>query len=124
MAAVAKQGAASVRAGTKRRVATPTAKVSGVAQQAAKAAVALSAAVGVSTGAAFAGDHKVIAGADDGSLVFEPNEITIKAGETIDFVNNKAGPHNVQFEEDGVPSGVDPDSITYEGTPSPLHLSL
>jgi hypothetical protein len=39
-------------------------------------------------------------------------------------VNNKAGPHNVQFDEDGVPSGVDPDSITYEGTPSPLHVSL
>lgn len=29
----------------------------------------------------------------------------------------QAGPHNIAFDEDGVPSGVDPDSLTYEGLP-------
>jgi len=31
----------------------------------------------------------------DGNLVFEPNEITISAGETVTFVNNALPPHNI-----------------------------
>ena len=31
----------------------------------------------------------------DGNLVFEPNQITIKAGESVHFVNNMLPPHNV-----------------------------
>ena len=34
----------------------------------------------------------------DGNLVFEPNEITIKAGETIHFVNGMLPPHNIIVE--------------------------
>tara|TARA_R100001463_G_scaffold117088_1_gene172598 strand:+ start:69 stop:449 length:381 start_codon:yes stop_codon:yes gene_type:complete len=30
-----------------------------------------------------------------GNLVFEPNEITIDAGETVTFVNNALPPHNI-----------------------------
>lgn len=58
-------------------------------QQAGKVAVSLGAALSVSAGAAVAGDYTVKAGDDDGSLVFVPSSITIKAGETVDFVNNK-----------------------------------
>lgn len=38
-----------------------------------------------------------------GSLVFEPATVTVKAGETIKFVNNAGFPHNVVFDEDTVP---------------------
>ena len=30
-----------------------------------------------------------------GNLIFEPNEITIKAGESITFVNGELPPHNM-----------------------------
>ena len=44
----------------------------------------------------------------------QPNKITVAKGETIEFVNNKAFPHNVVFDEDNVPSGVNADSISHE----------
>ena len=31
----------------------------------------------------------------EGNLVFEPNEITVNAGETVTFVNNALPPHNI-----------------------------
>ncbi len=31
----------------------------------------------------------------DGNLVFEPNEVTVKAGDTVTFVNNALPPHNI-----------------------------
>ena len=31
----------------------------------------------------------------DGNLAFEPNEITINAGDSVHFVNNMLPPHNV-----------------------------
>ena len=34
-------------------------------------------------------------------------------GETVEFVNNKAFPHNVVFDEDNVPSGVNADAISH-----------
>ena len=48
------------------------------------------------------------------SLVFfsQPNKITVAKGETVEFVNNKAFPHNVVFDEDNVPSGVNADAIS------------
>ena len=33
-----------------------------------------------------------------GNLVFEPNEITISAGETVHFVNEALPPHNIIVE--------------------------
>lgn len=42
-------------------------------------------------------------GGDDGSLVFVPAELTIKAGETVTWKNNRGFPHNVMFDEDAVP---------------------
>ena len=34
-----------------------------------------------------------------GNLVFEPNEISISAGETVTFVNGDLPPHNMQVED-------------------------
>jgi plastocyanin len=48
------------------------------------------------------------------SFSAQPNKITVAKGETIEFVNNKAFPHNVVFDEDNVPSGVNADAISHE----------
>merc|ERR1711976_441527 len=50
-----------------------------------------------------------------GGLVFEPSDITVCTGDTVKWVNNKLFPHNVVFDEDNVPDGVDADSISYSG---------
>ena len=42
-------------------------------------------------------------GADGGGLVFEPAEVTIKAGDTVTWKNNAGFPHNVVFDEDAIP---------------------
>ena len=44
----------------------------------------------------------------------QPSSLTVKAGETVEFVNNKAFPHNVVFDEDAVPDGVNADAISHE----------
>ena len=41
---------------------------------------------------AYAADIQMGAG---GNLVFEPNEVTIKAGETVTFTNGDLPPHNI-----------------------------
>ncbi|KAG8069559.1 hypothetical protein GUJ93_ZPchr0006g44818 [Zizania palustris] len=56
----------------------------------------------------------VLLGANGGVLVFEPNDFTVNAGETIIFKNNAGFPHNVVFDEDAVPSGVDVSKISQE----------
>lgn len=53
-------------------------------------------------------------GGDDGSLVFVPSELTIKAGETVTWKNNRGFPHNVMFDEDAVPAGVNADALSHE----------
>ena len=40
---------------------------------------------------------------DSGALVFVPAVTNIKAGESVDFVNNVGFPHNVVFDEDAIP---------------------
>ena len=37
-------------------------------------------------------------GADNGMLAFEPAKVSIKAGDTVKWVNNKLAPHNVVFD--------------------------
>lgn len=54
--------------------------------------------LGFSTSAA-AATTEVKMGSDAGMLVFEPNELTISAGDTVKFVNNKLGPHNAVFSD-------------------------
>ncbi|KAK4744387.1 hypothetical protein SAY87_010699 [Trapa incisa] len=54
----------------------------------------------------------VLLGSSDGGLVFEPSEFSVAAGEKIEFKNNAAFPHNVIFDEDEVPAGVDVSKIS------------
>ena len=51
-------------------------------------------------------------GSDSGQLVFIPDEVKICKGDTVTWTNNKGGPHNVVFDDEAVPSGVDADSIS------------
>ncbi|KIZ00519.1 Plastocyanin [Monoraphidium neglectum] len=57
-------------------------------------------------------DATVKLGADNGALVFEPSTVTVSSGETITWVNNAGFPHNIVFDEDEVPAGVDADAIS------------
>merc|ERR1719379_2864227 len=57
---------------------------------------------------------KVKMGSDAGQLVFVPAEIKICKGDSVTWVNNKGGPHNVVFDEDAVPSGVDVEKISMD----------
>lgn len=47
---------------------------------------------------AFAATHTVKLGSDKGMLVFDPAKLTIKQGDTVEWVNNKVPPHNVVFD--------------------------
>jgi len=58
---------------------------------------------------------KVKMGSDAGQLVFQPDEIKICKGDSVTWVNNKGGPHNVVFDEDAIPSGVSQESISMDG---------
>jgi plastocyanin len=48
---------------------------------------------------ASAGTVNIKMGADSGMLAFEPPTVTIKAGDTVKWVNNKLAPHNVVVEK-------------------------
>lgn len=53
-------------------------------------------------------------GADSGLLVFEPAQTKICVGDSVTWTNNKAGPHNVVFDEDAIPEGVDQEKISMD----------
>ena len=53
-------------------------------------------------------------GSDNGQLVFVPDEIKVCKGDTITWVNNKGGPHNVVFDEEAIPGGVDSEKISMD----------
>ncbi|NJM71720.1 MAG: plastocyanin [Scytonema sp. RU_4_4] len=42
--------------------------------------------------------YTVKLGSDKGMLQFEPSKLTIKPGDTIEWLNNKVPPHNVVFD--------------------------
>lgn len=50
-------------------------------------------------------------GADNGMLAFQPAKVTIKAGDTVKWVNNKLAPHNVVFDS----SVKDGDKLSHKG---------
>ena len=54
--------------------------------------------IGLNVGSAQAATVEVKLGTDAGMLAFEPSTVTIKAGDTVKFVNNKLAPHNAVFE--------------------------
>ena len=62
------------------------------------AAVAFVLACSLGVASANAATVEVKLGADSGMLAFEPSSVTIKAGDTVKFVNNKMAPHNAVFE--------------------------
>lgn len=43
---------------------------------------------------------------DGGQYVYEPDELTIRVGDTVRWINVSGGPHNVQFIEDSIPAGA------------------
>jgi plastocyanin len=56
----------------------------------------------------------VLLGSDAGGLVFVPDSVTIKSGESVTFKNNAGFPHNVIFDEDSVPDGVNAEGLSKE----------
>lgn len=80
-------------------------------------AAGLAAGVAVATvnAPAYAAEKKTVKmGTDSGLLAFEPKTLKICSGDTVEWVNNKAGPHNVVFDEDDIPAGVDQEAISME----------
>jgi plastocyanin len=52
---------------------------------------------------AMAETHTIKMGADNGMLQFEPSILTIQAGDTVKWINNKLAPHNTVFAKDRAP---------------------
>lgn len=64
---------------------------------------------------AYAAETKnVKMGTDSGQLVFEPAKISICKGDSVTWTNNKGGPHNVVFDEDAIPAGVNQEKISMD----------
>merc|ERR1712038_167590 len=70
------------------------------------------AATTVATPSYAAETKEVKMGSDSGLLAFVPQKTTICKGDTVKWVMNKAGPHNVVFDEDNIPSGVNQEAIS------------
>lgn len=66
----------------------------------------------VSSPAYAAETKEVKMGSDSGLLAFVPQKITICKGDSVKWINNKAGPHNVVFDEEGIPAGVEQEKIS------------
>ncbi|PSB33537.1 plastocyanin [Chlorogloea sp. CCALA 695] len=62
------------------------------------AMVALVSSFALFTPSAAAENYQVKLGSDKGMLVFDPAKLTIKSGDTVEWVNNKVPPHNVVFD--------------------------
>jgi plastocyanin len=52
---------------------------------------------------AAAATHTVKMGGDTGMLVFQPDKLSVKPGDTVQFVVNKVPPHNVVFDDTAIP---------------------
>lgn len=81
--------------------------------RAAGLAAGLSAAA-VSQPAYAAQTKEVQMGTDSGGLKFVPEKVSICKGDSVKWINNKGGPHNVVFDEDDIPDGVDAEGISME----------
>ena len=62
--------------------------------------------------AASADTYSVKMGKDNGLLAFDPPQLTIKAGDTVKWVNNKLAPHNAVFDK--VPDNVSAKAISHK----------
>jgi len=64
---------------------------------------------------AYAAETKTVKmGSDAGGLQFVPAKTSICIGDTVTWVNNKGGPHNVVFDEDEIPKGVNQEKISMD----------
>merc|ERR1712195_9253 len=45
---------------------------------------------------------------------FNNNMNTVCKGDSVKWINNKGGPHNVVFDEDAIPKGVDQEKISMD----------
>lgn len=46
--------------------------------------------------------------------MFDPATTTIAKGESVTFVNNAGFPHNIVFDEDAVPAGVNAEALSHD----------
>ncbi|WP_013321254.1 plastocyanin [Gloeothece verrucosa] len=63
---------------------------------------------------ALAETYTVKMGSDNGALKFQPEKLTIKAGDTVKWVNNKLSPHNAVFDSAKVPGDVSATKISHK----------
>merc|ERR1712091_529249 len=70
-------------------------------------------AVGLMATPAIANAADVKLGSDSGQLVFVPDEIKVKVGDSVTWTGNKGLPHNVVFDEENVPDGVDAEVLSH-----------
>ena len=70
-------------------------------------------AVGLMATPAIANAADVKLGSDSGQLVFVPDEIKVKVGDSVTWTGNKGLPHNVVFDEENVPDGVDAEALSH-----------
>mmetsp|Transcript_91532 Transcript_91532/g.186310 ORF Transcript_91532/g.186310 Transcript_91532/m.186310 type:complete len:242 (+) Transcript_91532:87-812(+) len=64
---------------------------------------------------AYAAETKEVKmGSDSGLLAFVPKKVEICKGDSVTWINNKGGPHNVVFDEDGIPDGVSQEAISMD----------
>merc|ERR1719183_2679817 len=70
--------------------------------------------VGLLTTPVIANAVDVKLGSDSGQLVFVPDEVTIKAGDSVTWLGNAGMPHNVVFDEENVPDGTNLDATIPE----------
>ncbi|XP_052202982.1 plastocyanin isoform X2 [Diospyros lotus] len=118
--AVAIPSFTGLKAGASRAAAISTAKVTASSLPRVGAIKASLKEVGVAVAAGAASlilasnamAFEVLLGSGDGGLVFEPSSFSVPSGEKIVFKNNAGFPHNVVFDEDEVPSGVDAAKIS------------
>ncbi|KAK2997021.1 hypothetical protein RJ639_025800 [Escallonia herrerae] len=77
--------------------------------------VGVAAVVATAASAMLAGNAmaiEILLGGGDGSLAFVPGSFSVPSGEKITFKNNAGFPHNVVFDEDEIPAGVDAGKIS------------
>jgi plastocyanin len=110
VAAGALLGVAASAAASKQKVSMLS--VSGTVDKMKQVALAGLVSLGLFAGAANAVDVKM--GSDTGQLVFVPDEVTVKVGESVTWIGNVGMPHNVVFDEENVPDGANLEKINHE----------
>ncbi|XP_017247423.1 plastocyanin A, chloroplastic [Daucus carota subsp. sativus] len=105
-------GATASRVSATTKVSTPMLSIKASLKDVGVAAVTTAASALLLASTAMAAEVKL--GADDGALVFSPSSFSVASGEKITFKNNAGFPHNIVFDEDEVPAGVDVSKISQE----------